>query len=296
MHKSGRWKKHGDVSAVSSLLAVFVVIILILSGLGVFLSYSANSRAEAAKTVGLGSAVKVDYVGMFADNGKVFDTNMESVQNDNGTYPKAPLYSWKTSFSTLDFTVGKYTMLKEFELATLGMKIGETKEITIKAANAYGALNESLLYKIDLEDTFNATETMSYAEATAYYGVVLSAGLTIKDPLYGWDVLVLSYDATSSRVTVVNMPGAGETTWKVCGSDTDDSFGWDAIATLEDGVITLRHQITQADVDVKKGYDETGTAFVIYSVDEENGEFVINKNSQTAGEDLVFRITIRAIN
>ena len=74
-----------------------------------------------------GSRVKILYTGKLKD-GSVFETNVG----------EAPL----------EFTVGKGKVIKGFENAVMGMQMGETKTVTIKPADAYGARDQSLLWVV----------------------------------------------------------------------------------------------------------------------------------------------------
>ncbi|MDD5169351.1 MAG: peptidylprolyl isomerase, partial [Syntrophales bacterium] len=65
------------------------------------------------------------YTGKLKD-GKVFETNI-------GSEP-------------LEFKVGKGKVIKGFENAVLGMKAGETKTVTIKPADGYGAKDQDLIW------------------------------------------------------------------------------------------------------------------------------------------------------
>ena len=74
-----------------------------------------------------GSRVKIFYTGKLKD-GSVFESNI-------GETP-------------LEFTVGKGKVIKGFENAVMGMKAGETKTVTIKPADAYGAKDQTLIWVI----------------------------------------------------------------------------------------------------------------------------------------------------
>jgi peptidylprolyl isomerase len=77
-----------------------------------------------------GDIVAVHYTGTL-DDGNQFDSS-------EGRNP-------------LEFTLGAGQMIPGFEQAVLGMKVGETKTVTIPAAEAYGERDESLLIKIPIE-------------------------------------------------------------------------------------------------------------------------------------------------
>ncbi|MDX9745904.1 MAG: peptidylprolyl isomerase [Syntrophales bacterium] len=74
-----------------------------------------------------GSRVKIFYTGKLKD-GRVFETNV-------GNAPLA-------------FTVGKGKVIRGFENAVMGMKAGETKTVTIKPVDAYGAKDQTLVWHV----------------------------------------------------------------------------------------------------------------------------------------------------
>ncbi|MFH1780221.1 MAG: peptidylprolyl isomerase [Candidatus Micrarchaeota archaeon] len=101
-----------------------------------------NAMEEIVKA---GDVVKVDYVGSYADSGKLFDTSIESEAKKAGL-PVRPYYE------PLEFTVGSGQMIKGFDKAVVGMKINEEKTITIQPEDAYGNRDENLVLIIDLNE------------------------------------------------------------------------------------------------------------------------------------------------
>ena len=79
-----------------------------------------------------GREVKVHYKGSFAD-GTVFDNSY-----DRG--------------ETLSFTVGAGEMIPGFDSAVNGMKVGETKTVTIQPTEAYGDHNPEGIRAIDKQN------------------------------------------------------------------------------------------------------------------------------------------------
>lgn len=75
-----------------------------------------------------GSHVRVHYTGRLAD-GSVFDSSQGSVP--------------------LEFTIGQGQMIPGFEQGVLGMTLGESKTITIPAAQAYGPQRPERVVKLD---------------------------------------------------------------------------------------------------------------------------------------------------
>lgn len=85
--------------------------------------------------------IAVDYIGTFED-GTVFDTSIEQVAKDNA------LFSPQRGYAPLEFTVGGGQMIKGFDDAVVGMKEGETKNITLAPADAYGEPREDLIVTV----------------------------------------------------------------------------------------------------------------------------------------------------
>ncbi|MBS3116660.1 peptidylprolyl isomerase [Candidatus Woesearchaeota archaeon] len=75
-----------------------------------------------------GDLIKVEYEGKL-ENGTVFDAS-------------------KLHDAPLQFEAGSGQMIKGFDDAVLGMKVGEEKEVTLQPAEAYGQINPSLLKKV----------------------------------------------------------------------------------------------------------------------------------------------------
>ena len=101
------------------------VVLLISLLLGIVLLGAGCSGTAKAKS---GDTVKVDYTLKLSD-GTVYDTSIG-----------------KTPF---EFTLGQNQAIAGFEKAVIGMKVGQSKTVTIPAAEGYGARNESLVVTID---------------------------------------------------------------------------------------------------------------------------------------------------
>ena len=77
-----------------------------------------------------GDKIKVDYTGTLED-GTVFD----STAHGDHSHP-------------LEFEVGAGQLIKGFDAAVVGMKVGEEKEITLKPSEAYGEHRDDLIREI----------------------------------------------------------------------------------------------------------------------------------------------------
>lgn len=78
-----------------------------------------------------GDSISVHYLGKFP-GGKVFDTSMKAEAI------KAGLFNPARDYKPLQVVLGRHQVISGFEEALLGMKINETKEVTIPPEKAYG--------------------------------------------------------------------------------------------------------------------------------------------------------------
>jgi len=78
-----------------------------------------------------GDTVKVHYTGTLED-GSVFDTSLER--------------------EPLEFTLGQGQLIRGFEQAVVGMRVGESKTVNIPADQAYGPYNNELISVIERDE------------------------------------------------------------------------------------------------------------------------------------------------
>ncbi|VVB66322.1 FKBP-type peptidyl-prolyl cis-trans isomerase [Candidatus Gugararchaeum adminiculabundum] len=89
-----------------------------------------------------GDNVSVEYIGKL-ENGTVFDTNMQDEAVKAGL-PLRPVYE------PLQFTAGAGRMIKGFDEGVIGMKVGETKTLTIAPEDAYGQPDPKKIISVEL--------------------------------------------------------------------------------------------------------------------------------------------------
>lgn len=85
-------------------------------------------------TIKQGDTVSVNYEGRFA-SGEIFDSS----SHGDHSHP-------------IEFVVGEHQVIKGFEDAVIGMKVGDEKEISIEPDEAYGERNEELVKEFDRKD------------------------------------------------------------------------------------------------------------------------------------------------
>ena len=103
------------------------IVLLGIILLGAILISGCNAEHDTAQAKN-GNIVQVHYTGTLKD-GTVFDTSV-------GHEP-------------LEFTLGEGQMIPGFEQAVLGMKMGESKTVTIPAKDAYGPRRDDLILVIE---------------------------------------------------------------------------------------------------------------------------------------------------
>jgi len=281
--------------AVNVLLIVLIGVLMVSASTVVIVLYQGGQSEESrSDLVTVGQTIQVDYIGKLTD-GRVFDTSNYSIAINDAAYPKTLSFTLRnqTSYTQLSFEVGGGQLIEGFDSAVVGMRVGETKTITLTPDEAYGPMDPTKLVTFDLTETVPLLKTLTSSQFTVEYGVGPVAGLTVTDPSWNWPVTVLEYNTQVDRVIVKNTPTV-DTEYHINGNSTT---GWDVLVTDIDSSsdqIALEHQLVDADSDYIMGVDGTGT-FFITQVDVENGTAVKNYNGELLGKSLVFIITIFAI-
>lgn len=302
---SGKVSLRSSRSGAKSLTAIFIVAVLLASAIGAFLFIAGDTSASGG-VVKYGSKVKVDYIGYIGtpEDGHVFDTSLQSVAQDNSTYPKTPLFTYRsTAYGPLSATIGAGNLISGFEHGLLGMKVGETKTLTVLPSQGYGDTNRSKIVNLTLTETIDIVQNMTASEFKKAYGYAVSSQQVYDDPKYGWKIRVLGVDTFNDEITVRNEPADGKT-YKAYADPDDKAYGWDITVNIDEdaATITVSHQLRQADGGEAKGYDSTDRSdassafrFVVKSVDEAAGTAVIDKNSEVVGVTLTFVVKIVSI-
>lgn len=118
------WMQFDKILSNKLYLLIAVVVIIVLAAI-VYTAFSAAST----EVVGPGDIVEVYYTGTLT-NGTEFGSNF-------GGQP-------------LQFTVGANQVISGFDQAVIGMKLNETKNVTLPESEAYGPVNSSLIIQVPL--------------------------------------------------------------------------------------------------------------------------------------------------
>lgn len=91
-----------------------------------------------------GDKIKVDYVGTLSD-GSIFDTSIEIEAK------KSNIFDENRPYAPLEFVVGGGQMIKGFDDAVVGMKIGQEKIVELGPNDAYGPYQDNLVVTVSPE-------------------------------------------------------------------------------------------------------------------------------------------------
>ena len=125
-------------------LLALLSIILMAGCLGTGQVVNQTNSTASLQAVKAGDSIAVDYTGTF-ENGTVFDSSA-------GRGP-------------LEFVAGQGQMIKGFDDAVIGMKLGEEKTMTIKPEDAYGSWDQKNVVEVPVANIPNNTKAgdMLYA-------------------------------------------------------------------------------------------------------------------------------------
>ncbi len=260
-----------------------------------------------AKTVKNGDTISVDYVGSLED-GKVFDTSIESVAAENNIT--------KPEYKPLNFTVGRGEVIRGFDEGVVGMKIGERKILTILPEKAYGIADPRRIRTLPVVQSLPATDTfprvfnISLNEFNTTFGserindkvvripgsnvdllilnttrvVTLSYNLSVGDKIYAsnlpWNQTVVKID--KKNITVKHNVEKGNVIQYFPGAPWNTT-----VVNISNESITLRHNAIP-DTMVKTTSGRVKVSFNETSI-------IIDGNNELAGKTLIFNVTLRAI-
>jgi FKBP-type peptidyl-prolyl cis-trans isomerase 2 len=148
-----------------NILAVVVIICIAITGI-----YYVQFR----KAVEVGDTILVNYTA-YLDTGEIIDTSFEEIAYDD-TQPKVWWFRLRASYEPLKVEVGQGNLLPDFEIALVGMHVGEKKEITIPPERAYGFSDSSKIVEFALVRKLKKEEEVPRAEF---------ADRLMKDPVAG---------------------------------------------------------------------------------------------------------------
>lgn len=259
------------------------------------------------KSIKIGDNISVEYTGSLI-NGDIFDTSIESVAKQHNLS--------RIEFQPFRFTVGKGQAIEGLDEGIIGMKVGESKKLTIPPEKAYGPKNPQLIQTIPIIQYIPTTRSfpnifeMPVIQFEKIFGSDNKVGdnvsipdtninLTVKN-ITSSNVslsynLVVGYKILQSRVpwneTVIKIDNKNITT-KIDVKKNDiiqfQGAPWNTVIfDIDTNNITLKHdsipdtKIQTPDGPIKVHFNETYIA--------------VDRNNELAGETLIFDITVKSI-
>ncbi|MDI6917012.1 MAG: FKBP-type peptidyl-prolyl cis-trans isomerase, partial [Thermoplasmatales archaeon] len=201
---------------------IIIVVVIIASSVAAYwYTQEKEEKGKATMKVEAGDLVEVNYTGRFV-NGTVFDTNIESVANDENI-SKSYSFKPKSTYSTLKFTVGSGQRIKGFDEGVLNMTVAETRIINVTAEDGYGIPHNDLFINISRNQSVPLFETLTKEEYDAHYSENIAIGMAMTHYFWKWNVSILDinhYDDGAVRnITMWNKPDV---------NSTINVFGWNS--------------------------------------------------------------------
>lgn len=280
-----------DDAGINDWIVLLALVVAVVVVVGAYYVLFTPGPITPPKTAQPGDTVYIDYIGYFQTDNLVFDTSIQSVAQDNVTYPKAYSFTYRSSYSPLQFTIGSGTVVKGFDLGVRGLAVGQTTTIVVPPSEGYGAADPSRIFVHNLTETVPVRVTMNETEFRSAYGQDAVSGTNVSDPVYGWSATV---SVLNGVVTVTNSPYPGQVV---------HPYGaWDAtVLSIDDGanngtgVITVHHGLDASMVDKIGARAPNGQTFYLSAVDDVAGTYTLNFNTQVVGRTLVFQITLTSL-
>lgn len=283
-----------DASGVSNWVILLILVVIVAVALGAYYTYFIPRGGAAPLQAQPGDQLQVSYVGYFQDTGRVFDTSILSVAQDNASWPKAAQFAWRATWSSLTFTVGgngSSGTIRGFDSGVRGMQIGQTKTIVIPPASGYGAMDLSLVIIHHLFESVPVRITMNATTFSSVYGETPISGSNVSDPVYHWPAEV---SVANGIVTVTNSPYPGEAL-RVYGAWPANVVSIDDSADNGTGAIWFQNHLEPSAVDAIGGTAPGAKTFYISAVDPTAGTYTVNFNKEVVGRTLVFQVTLLQI-
>ncbi|MFQ5976462.1 MAG: FKBP-type peptidyl-prolyl cis-trans isomerase [Candidatus Hydrothermarchaeales archaeon] len=232
----------------------------------------------------VGDIVTVNYIGILED-GAVFDTSDKDVALDTSV-PKIGGFQIKEDYFPLTFKLGAGKVIKGFEEAIFGMKVGDVKPVTIPPEKAYGPLTEDQITYAPRSFTISRYENITNAEFHAKLKTepvkgerVYLTDLYWGDSIRRWDdATVYDIDWKGAMVTLYHEPNQG--------SIVKIPIGIIQISITDDSITqTLTPEIN------KTAFTKSGEYVTVLGYDDQQ----VKTAYTLAGKTLVFKIKLEKI-
>jgi FKBP-type peptidyl-prolyl cis-trans isomerase 2 len=257
----------------------------------------------------MGDNISVDYIGSI-ENGKVFATSIEKVASENNLNPHGGEYQ------PLNFTVGKGRVIKGFDEGVIGMKVGETRNLTIQPEKGYGPTRTELIHVFPIVLVIPEIREMAKVmevpvnQFESVVGPGHEPGETVGIPDTNINFTILNI--TASNVSLSYKLKVGDTIWS-------KGAPWnETVIKIDNKNITLKADVSKNDIvqlqgapwnSTVVGLDNVNitlkhnpipetivpTMFGNTKVSFNETSIIMDQNPELAGKTLVFKVTLLSI-
>jgi FKBP-type peptidyl-prolyl cis-trans isomerase 2 len=205
-------------------------VILLLAAM-ILLSGCVGQKAAVKK----GDNISVNYTGWRQSDGKMFDTNIETVAKENN------LFNPKIKYEPLQFIVGTGKVIPGFDEGVVGMKVGDSKTFTVAPEKAY-PFNPTMIRVAPIFQMYPANDTLprifnvSLGEFEQFFGKEHKVGDSVKLPDTNINMTILNI---TSEVSLAYDLKPGYNVW-------DARAPWnETVIKIDENNITLRPNVTK---------------------------------------------------
>lgn len=224
----------------------------------------------------MNDTASVDYV--LWVNGSIIDTSIESYARGAG------IYTASRNYTPFNFTLGNSEVIPGFENAVLGMRVGESKNVTIPPEQGYGNYDVTKERAVMEVYSVPRQETMPLSQFMAMFpDFNISQSQSVMVDV--WNATVLSM--TNETVTLRFNPDINATRPSPAGTFPE------AIYAVNDTSISIRRNAQVGSAYI--WYDETGAGNRGVVKWIQDGVIMMDMNPPLAGQNLTFMITLVAV-
>lgn len=252
--------------------------------------------------------MRVDYT--IIVNNSIIDTSIESVATENN------LSVHNKKYKPLTFTVGKGQVIKGFDEGIIGMRVGETKILTIPPEKAYGIKDPKLIQTIPIIQNISRTNTFPriFEVPVDRFDSIFGTNHTIGD--------IVKIPNTNNSLTVQNITVSNVTleyNLKVGDEMSHDSWN-ETVVNVDESNITTRIDaknnstyqsennpwnttvidINSENITLRNNPIPDVNIFLTFdkkiNVHFNDTSIIMDSNNDRAGQTLIYNVTIKSIN
>jgi FKBP-type peptidyl-prolyl cis-trans isomerase 2 len=289
------------------------LIILLLAALILFSGCLAQTTVKTGP-VKTGDNISVDYIGSLPD-GKVFDTSIEKVAIENN------LFTPGREYKPLNFTVGKGEVIKGLDEDVVGMKVGESRNLTIPPEKAYGLINPMMIQVMPIIENVSTTREIPrvFEVPLNQFEGTLGSNHRIGE--------IVTIPETNINVTILNITSIVSLSYNLKAGDEMWSSGapWNStVVKVDEKNITIKANVSKNEIIQLQGAPWNTTVIGLNNINitlrhnaipdtvittqnmfgqpvpmkvSFNGTSIImDQNPEYAGKTLIFNVTLVSIN